>query len=47
MTVVPGQKGTAGIEEIPDPDIQDGALLVQPAPFATLSRLIFSREAQT
>ena len=25
MTVVPGQKGTAGIEEVPDPDMQDGA----------------------
>ncbi len=29
MTVVPGQKGTAGIEEVPDPDMQDGALLVR------------------
>jgi NADPH:quinone reductase-like Zn-dependent oxidoreductase len=29
MTVVPGQKGTAGIEEIPDPAIRDGALLVR------------------
>ena len=29
MTVVPGQKGTAGLEEIPDPDMQDGALLVR------------------
>ena len=29
MTVVPGQKGTAGIEEVPDPDVQDGALLVR------------------
>ena len=29
MTVMPGQKGTAGIEEIPDPGIQDGALLVR------------------
>ena len=29
MTVVPGQKGTAGIEEMPDPDMQDGALLVR------------------
>jgi hypothetical protein len=28
MTVMPGQKGTAGVEEIPDPDMQDGALLV-------------------
>ena len=32
MTVVPGQKGTAGIEEVPHPDIQDGALLVQGRP---------------
>src|SRR5919109_1021378 len=29
MTVVPGQKGTAGIEEIPDPAMRDGALLVR------------------
>src|SRR5271166_6335881 len=29
MTVVPGQKGTAGIEEVPDPGLQDGALLVR------------------
>jgi glucose 1-dehydrogenase len=29
MTVVPGQKGTAGIEEVPDPDMQDRALLVR------------------
>ena len=29
MTVVPGQKGTAGLEAFPDPDIQDGALLVR------------------
>ena len=29
MTVVPGQKGTAGLEEVPDPDMQDGALLVR------------------
>ncbi len=29
MTVVPGLKGTAGIEEVPDPDMQDGALLVR------------------
>ena len=29
MTVVPGQKGTAGIEVIPDPDTHDGALLVR------------------
>ena len=29
MTVVPGQKGTAGIEEVPDPDMQDGTLLVR------------------
>jgi hypothetical protein len=29
MTVVPGQKGTAGIGEVPDPDMQDGALLVR------------------
>ena len=27
--MVPGQKGTAGIEEVPDPDMQDGALLVR------------------
>jgi threonine dehydrogenase-like Zn-dependent dehydrogenase len=29
MTVMPGQKGTAGVEDIPDPDAQDSALLVQ------------------
>jgi glucose 1-dehydrogenase len=29
MTVMPGQKGTAGIEEVPDPGMQDGALLVR------------------
>jgi threonine dehydrogenase-like Zn-dependent dehydrogenase len=29
MTVMAGQKGTAGIEEIPDPDMQDSTLLVQ------------------
>lgn len=29
MTVVPGQKGTAGVEEVPDPDTQDAALLVR------------------
>jgi threonine dehydrogenase-like Zn-dependent dehydrogenase len=29
MTVRPGQKGTAGVEEIPQPDRQDGALLVR------------------
>jgi threonine dehydrogenase-like Zn-dependent dehydrogenase len=29
MTVVPGQKGTAGLEEVPDPGMQDGALLVR------------------
>ncbi|MBV8349018.1 MAG: glucose 1-dehydrogenase [Mycolicibacterium sp.] len=29
MTVVPGQKGTAGIEEVPVPDRQEGALLVR------------------
>jgi threonine dehydrogenase-like Zn-dependent dehydrogenase len=29
MTVVPGQKGTAGLEEVPDPDMQDGALMVR------------------
>jgi threonine dehydrogenase-like Zn-dependent dehydrogenase len=29
MTVRPGQKGTAGVEDIPDPDVQDSALLVQ------------------
>ncbi len=28
-TVVPGQKGTAGIKEVPDPRMQDGALLVR------------------
>ncbi len=29
MTVVPGQKGTAGLEEVPDPATRDGALLVR------------------
>ena len=29
MTVIPGQKGTAHIEEVPDPGMQDGALLVR------------------
>jgi hypothetical protein len=29
MTVVPGQKGTAGLEAFPDPGMQDGALLVR------------------
>jgi hypothetical protein len=29
MTVLPGQKGTAGVEEIPDLDMQDSALLVR------------------
>ncbi len=29
MTVVPGQKGTAGVEEVPDPGAQDAALLVR------------------
>ena len=29
MTVVPGQKGTAGVEEVPDPDARDASLLVQ------------------
>jgi hypothetical protein len=29
MTVVPGQKGTAGLEAVPGPDVQDGALLVR------------------
>jgi len=29
MTVVPGQKRTAGIEEVRDPRMQDGALLVR------------------
>ena len=29
MTVVPGQKGTACVEEVPDPDAQDAALLVR------------------
>ena len=29
MTVVPGQKGTAGIGEVPDPGMQDGAMLVR------------------
>ena len=29
MTVVPGQKGTAGVEEVPDPDAHDAALLVR------------------
>ncbi len=27
MTLVPGQKGTAGIEEVPDPGMQVGVLL--------------------
>jgi len=30
MTVRPGQKGTFGVEEVPHPDLHDGALLVQP-----------------
>jgi threonine dehydrogenase-like Zn-dependent dehydrogenase len=29
MTVLPGQQGTAGVEEIPDPDMQGSALLVR------------------
>jgi threonine dehydrogenase-like Zn-dependent dehydrogenase len=29
MTVMPGQNGTAGVEDIPDPDAQDSTLLVQ------------------
>lgn len=29
MTVRPGQKGTADVEEVPDPGTQDGALLVR------------------
>jgi threonine dehydrogenase-like Zn-dependent dehydrogenase len=29
MTVVPGQKGTAGLEAFPDPGMQYGALLVR------------------
>ena len=29
MTVLPGQQGTAGLEEVLDPDVQDGALLVR------------------
>ncbi len=29
MTVVPGQKETAGVEEVPDPDAHDAALLVR------------------
>jgi glucose 1-dehydrogenase len=29
MTVVPGQKGTAGLEAVPGPDVQGGALLVR------------------
>jgi D-arabinose 1-dehydrogenase-like Zn-dependent alcohol dehydrogenase len=29
MTVRPGQKGTLGVEEVPHPDLQDGALLVR------------------
>ncbi|HEY2640835.1 MAG TPA: hypothetical protein VGI66_13255 [Streptosporangiaceae bacterium] len=29
MTVMPGQQGTAGVEDIPDPDVQDSTLLVQ------------------
>jgi threonine dehydrogenase-like Zn-dependent dehydrogenase len=28
MTVRPGQKGTFGVEEVPHPDLQDGALVV-------------------
>ncbi len=31
MTVVPGQKGTAAIEEVRDPGMQVGALLVRAA----------------
>ena len=29
MTVVPGQKGTAGVEEVPDPNARDASLLVR------------------
>jgi threonine dehydrogenase-like Zn-dependent dehydrogenase len=29
MTVVPGEKGTARVEEVPDPNLRDGALLVR------------------
>jgi threonine dehydrogenase-like Zn-dependent dehydrogenase len=29
MTVTPGEKGTAGLEEVPDPKTDDGALLVR------------------
>jgi len=29
MTVVPGQKGTAGVEEVPDPDARHALLLVR------------------
>ena len=29
MTVVPGQKGTAGVGQVPDPATKDGALLVR------------------
>ena len=29
MTVRPGQKGTFGVEEVPHPDLHDGALLVR------------------
>ena len=29
MMVTPGQKGTAGLEEVPDPKAEDGALLVR------------------
>jgi hypothetical protein len=29
MTVRPGQKGTAGVEEVPDPRTEEGALLVR------------------
>jgi hypothetical protein len=29
MTVVPGQKGTVGVEEVPDPNTEDGVLLIR------------------
>ena len=29
MVVVPGQKGTAGVREVPDPATKDGTLLVR------------------
>jgi threonine dehydrogenase-like Zn-dependent dehydrogenase len=29
MTVLPGQKATVGVEEVPDPNMGDGVLLVR------------------